>query len=101
MKTPWANVVLLILVVVQAVTGYFGMVNGRIFFQNYVQDHIIIGRVFLMAVVQPVGCLEVHFHIAGPQGVADANAGVEEVRAGVSVISAGTTTNAGDGVRAS
>lgn len=29
MKTPWANVVLLILVVVQAVTGYFGMVNGR------------------------------------------------------------------------
>ena len=30
MKTPWANVVLLILVVVQAVTGYFGMVNGRI-----------------------------------------------------------------------
>ncbi|MBK7896556.1 MAG: molybdopterin-dependent oxidoreductase [Anaerolineaceae bacterium] len=30
MKTPWANVALLILIVVQAVTGYFGMVNGRI-----------------------------------------------------------------------
>ncbi|MCB8976367.1 MAG: hypothetical protein H6657_02955 [Ardenticatenaceae bacterium] len=30
MKTPWANAVLLILILVQAVTGYFGMVNGRI-----------------------------------------------------------------------
>lgn len=30
MKTPWANVVLLILILVQAVTGHFGMVNGRI-----------------------------------------------------------------------
>lgn len=29
MKTPWANVALLILILVQAVTGYFGMVNGR------------------------------------------------------------------------
>ncbi|WP_420644662.1 molybdopterin-dependent oxidoreductase [Candidatus Leptofilum sp.] len=30
MKTPWANVVLLILIVVQALSGYFGTVNGRI-----------------------------------------------------------------------
>lgn len=30
MKFPWANVVLLVLLVVQAITGYFGMVNGRI-----------------------------------------------------------------------
>ncbi len=29
MKTPWANVLLLFLLVVQAITGYFGMVNGR------------------------------------------------------------------------
>lgn len=30
MKFPWANVLLLFLLVVQAITGYFGMVNGRL-----------------------------------------------------------------------
>jgi hypothetical protein len=30
MKFPWANVLLLFLLVVQGITGYFGMANGRI-----------------------------------------------------------------------
>ena len=30
MKFPWANVLLLVLLVIQAITGYFGMVNGRL-----------------------------------------------------------------------
>jgi hypothetical protein len=29
MRTPWANLVLLILLIIQVVTGYFGFVNGR------------------------------------------------------------------------
>lgn len=30
MKAPWANVLVLFLLTVQAITGYFGMVNGRL-----------------------------------------------------------------------
>ena len=29
MKVPWSNIVLLLLLLVQVVTGYYGMVNGR------------------------------------------------------------------------
>ncbi len=29
MKVPWVNLLLLILLLIQTVTGYFGMTNGR------------------------------------------------------------------------
>ena len=65
-----------------------GVVDRRVFFQDYMQDHIVARGLPGGTVLQPVGSFEVHLHIACPEGIANADAGVEEVR-GVGVVRSG------------
>ena len=53
--------------------------------EHHMQHHIIVGVVGAVVVAVPVGRLHMHFDIAHPQGVADADVGVYEIGARITI----------------
>ena len=55
----------------------------------YVQHHVVVGSVAVMAMGEPVAGLVVYLHVAHPKCPVDFHLGIEEVRTGMAVVQAG------------
>ena len=63
--------------------------QALVFVEHHVQDHVVVGGVGVVPVCQPVGGIQVDFHVASPQRFVQANAGIEKIRPGMQVRFAG------------
>ena len=70
--------------------------DRTVFFQHDVENHAVVGRVGLVAVIVPLATTDVNFDVARPLHPGDAQAGVAEVGAGISVV--GTEVLDTDGI---
>ena len=69
----------------------FGVVDGFVGVADDVENDIVVSRVKMMAVLEPVGRVDVDFDIANPinglaVGLGDAEVDGREVRSGISVV---------------